>query len=164
MSEHGYRVVSDGILSVAELQDAEPALAVAALDHALASYGQVGIALVVSLQGTSFVPAGVNSALVRWAQASQTRRGLALVVPARWVLSMRAISADIATLGGLVGVFSEATAAKSYALREGSIWWVDEGRALALQAPRIGQVCSPSAHKQYADAQGLAAHQAAIRG
>lgn len=149
MREQGYRMDCDGMLAVAELTEVGPGLAAAAMERALAAFaGVVGIGLVIVWPAAPLDTAGVHEALARWAQSNQPRRGMAVVVPAGSVPAMRAISADVAGLGALVGVFSERAGAKDYALREGSIWWVDEGQWAARPVPREDRACWPTSNRQ----------------
>lgn len=144
----GYQVDGDEVLTVVELACHDMEVAVQSLQHALEVYGQRGLGLVVVWTGEMLDAASVHGELARWAQSALPKRGLAVVVPPRWVVSMRGISADVAALGGLVGVFSELAAAKVHALREGSIWWVDEGQLLEPATLRTGRGCSPSGRMQ----------------
>jgi len=147
-----YRVSSDGDLTTVELESDDRLVALESFCHALAIYSQQGVALTIAWRCPQFIASELADALTRWAESARTHRGLALVVPGRWLGSTRAICLDLAHQGVLIGAFSELPAGQRFALREGQIWWADEGQLLEAPAPRTAQECSRSVHKQSGDA------------
>ena len=147
-----YRVDSDGVLTTVELGSSDRSTALESLTHTLATYSQQGVALAVAWRCPELIASELAEILVRWAELADTRRGLALSVPDRWLGSVRAVCSDLAHQGVLIGAYSELTGAQRFALREGQIWWADEGRWLEPATTRIAQGCSRSARRQSDDA------------
>lgn len=156
MVEVGYRVNSDGVVTLVELAAADLAVVLGSLELSLRTYSQLGYALVLSWPEMAFDARGVHAVFARWADLAPTWRGLALLVPPQGLTAARALCADLAAQGAVVGAFSDLTGAKRFALREGAIWWEDEGQWLPALELRTVPGCSPSARKRSSDTHRLA--------